>query len=292
MIPQFLYHLLKNDYGNELAETIVRGYVRRPVTLRVNRLKTDAETISARLAEAGIAARQVSWYQDAFLLEETNEEAVCKLPAYERGEIYLQSLSSMLPPLILDPKNGENILDMTAAPGGKTTQLYALSDGTAQITACEKDKIRFERLKFNVGRQGASRVNLLLADAAKLDDFFRFDKILLDAPCSGSGTLDFTRPLNISEKLVTNSAQLQKKLLKKALTLLKRGGTMVYSTCSVLSKENGEVLKEVLPQSGGEIIPIPHERFPLPLLPSPEGTLCVCPTKLYEGFFVAHIRKK
>ena len=209
MIPQFLNRFLERDYGKVLAEEILRGYsVRRPVTQRV---------VSA-LAEVGIGVRRVSWYDDALIADCADEETLRRLSLYEKGEIYLQSLSSMLPPLVLDPQSGENILDMTAAPGGKTTQLYALSHGVAQITACEKDKIRFERLKFNVQRQGASRVNLLLADATKLDDFFRFDKILLDAPCSGSGTLDPSRPIALSQKLIENSAQLQKKLLKKALT--------------------------------------------------------------------------
>lgn len=293
MIPQFLNRFLERDYGKVLAEEILRGYsVRRPVTLRVNTLKTDGERVVTALAEVGIGVRKVSWYDDALIADGADEETLRRLSLYEKGEIYLQSLSSMLPPLVLDPQSGENILDMTAAPGGKTTQLYALSHGGAQITACEKDKIRFERLKFNVQRQGASRVNLLLADATKLDDFFRFDKILLDAPCSGSGTLDPSRPIALSQKLIENSAQLQKKLLKKALTLLKRGGLMVYSTCSVLNCENGDVLREVLDSLDGELIPIPEERFSLPRLPSPKGTLCVAPTELYEGFFVAHIRKK
>ena len=293
MIPQFLNRFLERDYGKVLAEEILRGYsVRRPVTLRVNTLKTDGQRVVSALAEVGIGVRRVSWYDHALIADGADEETLRRLSLYKKGEIYLQSLSSMLSPLVLDPQSGENILDMTAAPGGKTTQLYALSHGGAQITACEKDKIRFERLKFNVQRQGASRVNLLLADATKLDDFFRFDKILLDAPCSGSGTLDPSRPIALSQKLIENSAQLQKKLLKKALTLLKRGGLLVYSTCSVLNCENGDVLREVLDSSDGELIPIPEERFSLPRLPSPKGTLCVAPTELYEGFFVAHIRKK
>lgn len=287
-IPSFLAEALNTEYGKD-AEKILRGYsCERVVSLRVNALKTDAAAVRARLRDW----RAVSWYGDALIAQHTTESELRKTSLYENGEIYLQSLSSMLPPLVLDAKEGESVLDMTAAPGGKTTQISALSGGKALITACEKDKIRFERLRYNVEKQGARRVTLLQTDALKLDEFFRFDKILLDAPCSGSGTLDLRYPVKISEKLVENSVALQKRLLAKALRLLKKGGTMVYSTCSVLSCENGSVLESVLPAAGAETVPIRTEAFPgLPLLPSPDGTLCVCPNEEYEGFFVAKIRK-
>ena len=291
LLPEFLFKRLSEQYGTQVAEEIARGCGERFFTLRANSLKTDIESVKDELTSAGIRFQTVPWYSDALVLPEVRENAVQNLPLYKEGKIYLQSLSSMLPPLILAPKAGENILDMTAAPGGKTTQLFSLSGGAAQITACEKDKLRFERMKYNLALQGATRVNALLTDALKLDDFLRFDKILLDAPCSGSGTLDLRFPLKISEKLVENCSKLQERLLFKALKMLKPGGEMVYSTCSILSCENEEVLSRVLPKAGGELIAITP--FPeLPYLPSETGTLCLRPTELYEGFFVAKIRKR
>ena len=124
----------------------------------------------------------------AFLLEGADERAVQALPLYERGEIYLQSLSSMLPPLALAPQEGADILDMAAAPGGKTAQMAAMTGNRANITACEINQIRAEKLKYNLEKQGATRVNIMVRDARKLEDFFRFDQILLDAPCSGRST--------------------------------------------------------------------------------------------------------
>ena len=186
-IPALLHRLLGEQFPKEAARIEAGLLCQRRTTLRVNALKTTAEAVRETLSSHNIAYRTVSWYHDALILEgEDGKRAVEALPLYERGEIYFQSLSSMLPPLVLCPKAGESILDMTAAPGGKTTELAALSEGGVLITACEKDKIRFERLKFNLSRQGAGKVNALHADATKLDDFFRFDKILLDAPCSGS----------------------------------------------------------------------------------------------------------
>ena len=216
---------------------------------------------------------------------------------YQDGKIYMQSLSSMLPPIILEPKEGIDILDMAAAPGGKTTQIAALTNNKAHITACEKNKIRAERLKYNVDKQGATCVFIMPKDSRFIDDFFSFDQILLDAPCSGSGTLDYN-DANIekyfTEQLIERSSKTQKTLLKKAINLLKPGHEMVYSTCSILSCENEDVVESILKDEKIEIVPISFEGIEsLPVLPTKiSGTLCVCPTELYEGFFVAKIRKE
>ena len=209
---------------------------------------------------------------------------------YENGEIYMQSLSSMLPPIVLEPREKENILDMTAAPGGKTTQMSAMTDNKAYITACEKNKIRAERLKYNLQKQGAKMVNVMQEDARKLSDYFSFDKILLDAPCSGSGTENVLNA-KFTEELIERSVKTQEELLKKALKILKPGGEMVYSTCSILKQENENLLKKFLKKSKIEIMPI-NLTDEIPMLPTTlKGTVCVCPTEIYEGFFVAKIKK-
>ncbi len=303
-IPEFLENMLKEQYGEADTARILKGYAkRRPVTLRVNTLKTDAESVRSVLEAAGIRVRGVSWSREAFILENAREDAVRKLDVYQKGEIYLQSLSSMIPPVLLDPRARECILDMAAAPGGKTTQMAALSGGRAQITACEKNRVRAERLRFNLDRQGAAGVVVMNEDARKLDPFFSFDKILLDAPCSGSGTLYAPdggeegeipeRAVPITRELIDRSARTQEALLRKALSLLKPGHEMVYSTCSVLKTENERVLNSVLPSAKAAVVPIGHPMIAgLPLLPAAiRGVLCICPTDLYEGFFVAKIRK-
>ena len=307
--PDFFEIMLKNQYGAEIAAQIIDGSRRkRPVTLRANTLKTDITSVKAQLAEAGIACQEVPWYQDALILPEARESSVQSLGLYTRGEIYLQSLSSMIPPLLLNPRERESILDMTAAPGGKTTQMAALSGNRAQITACEKNKIRAERLKYNLEKQGAARVSVMLEDARKLDPLFSFDKILLDAPCSGTlflGTSSENRePAGYAEansieryfnqELIRRSISTQEALLRKALELLKPGHEMIYSTCSVLESENELLLQRILPKMKAQIVPIEHPMMTyLPLLPTRiPGVCCVCPTAYYEGFFVARIRKK
>lgn len=296
-LPVFLRERLLKEYKKDIVEKIILGYMqKRKVTLRVNTIKIKEDELENFLINSKINYSKVSFYSSAFILENIREEEIRNWEFYKEGKIYLQSLSSMLPPLVLEPKAKENILDMAAAPGGKTTQISALSENTALITACEKNKIRYERLEYNVNKQGAKGINLMRIDARNLSDFFSFDKILLDAPCSGSGILNLENEnieKNFTEELIERSVKLQETLLKKAIKILKVGGELIYSTCSILKEENEDLLERIL-NKNLELIPIANNIFEnVPKLPVKlEGTLCVMPNELYEGFFVAKIRKK
>ena len=296
-VPAYLAQLLRAQYGEETAERIAQGYAaQRVVTLRANPLKTDAQTVRERLAAQNIETSPVPWYADAMIVRGAREDALTGLDLYERGEIYLQSLSSMIPPLLLGAKPGENVLDMAAAPGGKTTQIAALTGNQAMVTACEMNKIRAERLRYNVQRQGATRVTVMNIDSRNLDDLFSFDRILLDAPCSGSGTVQLGSPRSkgqFSREFLSRTTKQQEALLHKALRLLRPGCEMIYSTCSVLAQENEEIVSRVLRKTGALIVPLELAAFDsVPRLPvSIPGTLCVAPDELHEGFFVAKIRR-
>ncbi len=184
-LPEFLKEMLNKQYGEKLAERIIEGYsVKRPVTFRANTLKVTLAEIENKLKELGIEFEKVPWSKEAFIIKNANEKEIENWEMYKNGEIYLQSLSSMLPPIILEPKENTDILDMAAAPGGKTTQLAALTQNNAHITACEINTIRLERLKYNIEKQGATSIYTMQTDSRRIDDFFSFDQILLDAPCS------------------------------------------------------------------------------------------------------------
>ena len=296
-IPDFLKDKLINQYGEDVYKKIFKGYMeKRVVTLRVNTLKSTVDRVCEELTKNNIEYEKVAWGDIALVLQNNTEQDIQKLDIYENGEIYLQSLSSMLPPIVMEPKEGTDILDMTAAPGGKTTQIAALTNNNANITACEMNNIRIEKLKYNIEKQGATSVVVLGQDSRNLSDYFSFDQILLDAPCSGSGTIDLNDERtykNFTEKLVEKSTKSQYALLKKALKILKPGHEMIYSTCSILAKENEEILDKVLKGANAEIIPIEFNGIDeIPVLPVKiKGTLCVCPNRYYEGFFVAKIRK-
>lgn len=294
-IPSFLKEKLITQYGEEITQKIIKGYMaKRKTTLRVNTLKTSLHNVIDILDKNNIKFKRVNWYNDALIIENANESDIQNLDIYKNGEIYLQSLSSMLPPLILNPQEKTDILDMAAAPGGKTTQIATIVNNNASITACELNKIRAERLKYNIEKQGA-KAYVMVTDARKIDSFFSFDKILLDAPCSGSGTLNLNTGIsekNFSLNLISKSVKAQTALLEKALKILKPGCEMVYSTCSILQEENEEILEKVLSKNKAKIIPIDFESKDLPLLPTRiMGTLCVAPNELYEGFFIAKIKK-
>ena len=123
MVPDFLTEKLVRQYGEEVTNKIIEGYgVKRPVTFRVNTLKSSTQEVKDVLDKLQIKYKSVTWYGDAFIVEEIRENEIQELDIYKDGKIYLQSLSSMLPPIILQPKENMDILDMAAAPGGKTTR--------------------------------------------------------------------------------------------------------------------------------------------------------------------------
>lgn len=292
-IPDFLNNMLLEQYGENNTNQIIQGYkASRKSSLRVNTLKADKEEIASILQKNNIPYEKVSVFQDAFVFEKQYEQQIKNLDIYEQGKIYFQSLSSMLPVLILEPKEKEDILDMAAVPGGKTSQISAITNGKAYITACEKNPIRAERLKYNMQKLGIPSIQVLVKDARKLDDAFSFDKILLDSPCSGSGTLRLKED-TFSEELIQRSIIVQKQLLEKAVRLLKPGHELVYSTCSILKQENEKQIEKILQKGKVEIVPIPKELLTnVPQLPvTLEGTVCIKPNEYYEGFFVAKLKK-
>ncbi len=296
-MPEFLIQMLEKQYEEEIKNKILKGYnLKRKVTFRVNTLKSNSEEIEQVLNKLNFEYEKAPWSEDAFILKDAKESDIQELEIYKQGKIYLQSLSSILPPIILKPQEGADILDMAAAPGGKTTELAALTNNKAHITACEMNNIRIEKLKYNVEKQGASCVYIMQKDSRQIDDFFSFDQILLDAPCSGSGTLNF-EDKNLEKfftlKLVEKSTKAQLALLRKAIKILKKGQEMVYSTCSILSQENEEIVEKVMRENKLEIVPINFEGIEhLPILPTKiKGTVCVCPNELYEGFFIAKLKK-
>ena len=310
-LPRFMIDTVAGAYAPTDAELMIEGFgaaATRPVTLRANTLRATAEGIAAALDEAGIAHQTVTWYPDAFILPEAQVSDLWDLDIYRDGKIYLQSLSSMMPPLVLSAQAGEDILDMCAAPGGKTTQIAALTQGQAHLH-----------------RQGAKNVPVMRIDARELDEFFRFDRILLDAPCTGTGTVISGNEKSLrglTEQLLGKCARSQRALLDRAMGALKPGGTLVYSTCSILPQENEDALQEALGKHMDcELIPLDgtpsksearraQDAGEEPRIESNAlteaiaagqvsaitngmpGTLTIPPSRDFEGFYIALVRKR
>ena len=292
-LPEPFKENIVKQYPNE-CDMIYNGCCKKISSLRINRLKTNADKCLKSFAEKDIMLSKASFCDDVFY-SNCDVNQIKDTDEFKNGEIYLQSLSSCLPVILLNPQPSEDILDMAAAPGGKTTQIASLTNGKANITACERNPMRVEKLKYNLDKQGVKNVNVINKDARQLEDWFKFDKILLDAPCSGSGTLiSENNNSYFTQKLINNTTKTQKALFEKAVKLLKKDGILVYSTCSILKEENENIIKSFIDKGILEIIEIDLSKFnDVPLLPSSlKGVITVCPTNLYEGFFVSVLRKK
>ncbi len=283
--------LIKREYPNDYNDIINGLLNKRYESFRINNLLGTKDEVLNYLNDNNIEYENVSFYSDSYVIK--SDINLYDSNLFKDGKIYLQSLSSQIPPLCLDLDDSYDILDMCAAPGGKTSLIADITKNSKSIMAVESNKIRAQKLKYNLEHLNC-KANVMVMDSTKLDSFFRFDTILLDAPCSGSGTINLGSEKdlkNFSLLLVKNSSNIQKKLLKKAIEILKPGKTMIYSTCSILKEENEDVLKTVLNKNIIlEDINLDIDKSNL--LPSNlDKVLTIKPSKYYEGFFIAKIKK-
>ena len=188
-----LRRIIPSQKWDQVANTFTEP---KPTTFRVNSLKISSARVREALEREGFQLKPVPWYPDAFILARGRLRELEKTDCYQRGEIYVQGLSSMIPPLILDPRAGETVLDLAAAPGSKTTQMACLMNGEGKITAVESDQVRFAKLKANIEQQGARNVETALGYGESVAKKYpaHFDKIVVDAPCSTEGRFQTREP--------------------------------------------------------------------------------------------------
>ncbi|WP_186430638.1 RsmB/NOP family class I SAM-dependent RNA methyltransferase [Clostridium sp. BSD9I1] len=308
-LPKEFLETLYNIYSPVTVDSILKSFIDgRKTTLRVNKLKTTINDVQRELRSNGIGFSNSSFLKEAFILNKARESQITKLNCYKEGSIYIQNLSSMLPPMFLDLEKGQTILDMCAAPGGKTTEIASIIDNQGEITANEINIIRRERLKYNVQKQGASCIEVIGMDGKVLGDTFqeKFDRVLLDAPCSGEGTIELKRRESYkgwSTKFIRENSKLQKKLLESGIKALKKGGILIYSTCTISPEENEEVVDYAL----NKYPSLRVMNLSINVKNSIQGlnvykdkkyndnikrALRVIPNEEMEGFFVCKLKKK
>jgi NOL1/NOP2/sun family putative RNA methylase len=216
-------------------------------SLRVNTLKIDSDSLQRRLRLKKVTLRAVDWLDEGFWAE--FEGAPGSLFEHMLGYYYVQGVPSMTVTRVLDPQPGETVIDVAAAPGGKTTHISQLMENTGTVLAIEQDRQRIKSLESNIQRCGVSNAIVLRGDARKLDKLSQTpDKILLDSPCSGEGLipLDSTRKTSASMADIRFCATREDDLLEAAVNALPSGGTMVYSTCSIAPEENEYIVDAIL----------------------------------------------
>jgi tRNA (cytosine49-C5)-methyltransferase len=219
-------------------------------SIRVNTLKLSVDELKKRLKDEWVL-EQVPWCKEGFWITHRNGPRydIGNLPEHQLGYIYVQDAASMIPPVVLSPKPGDIVMDMCAAPGSKTTQMiqYMANDGL--MIANDSEGKRLSALGINLQRCGAYNAIITKMDGERLTKKTEvFDKILVDAPCSGTGTI--RRNYKISEMwspgLVERMAKIQYRLLKNAFMLLKNGGELVYSTCTLEPEEDEAIIDKLL----------------------------------------------
>ncbi len=287
-------------------EKILAGWSepRNIVSFRVNHLNSSREEVVKALGEAGLPSSAWDGFEDAFYMaKEEHEYTLRGLEIYKQGKIYVQSLTSMIPALCLDLHPGQKILDMTAAPGSKTTQMASMLAWKCEITALEKFGIRHDKLVHTIKSQWAEKcVKVIKMDATELVQFFSkneqknqgqkmFDRILLDAPCSSDGRIDLSDETTYkwySPEKSASKALLQYELLEQARKMLKDDGKLVYSTCAVNRTENEEVIQKFLTKHPE------YHLLPCPIAPDytlEENMNRWYPSPMMEGFFVSILSK-
>lgn len=305
-LPQEFIHKLKKLYPTKYNNILNTFTQKSPTTFRVNYLKTDLVGLRRMLVAQRIKFQELSYPKGSFILK-GNIRDLQKTDVYNQGFIFVQNISSMLPPLILDPKDDEHILDLCAAPGAKTTQIVSLAPNV-DLVAVEKVRVRFYKLLANLKAQGVDSVKTMLLDATLVRKKFpeSFDKILADVPCSAEGRFLVSNPRTFKYwklRKVKEMAHKQKKLISAAFYALKEQGQMVYSTCTFSPEENEMIIDRFLNKfkEKVELMPVnikghnvqnaitrwKGKKFSNDLSMAKR----ILPNDYMEGFFIAKIKK-
>ncbi len=300
-IPQAFLDRLREMFGDAEAEELQKTFVEKPTTFRINSFRASEQEVLDVLTEQGFVLDSVPWQQGAYILRNKEKRDICDLPVYTESQIYLQSLASMVPAIVLDPQPGERVLDLTAAPGSKTSQMAEMMQRTGELVANDKNTIRFQKLKHNMEQMGVTaqgeplpnpplrgegknslpllggvgggawKLILRMEPGTKLVQEYDayFDKILIDAPCSSEARFVKTNPKSFaywSENGIKEISYVQRELLLSAWKALRPGGVLVYSTCTYSPEENECQISRLLDRMpDAEMLPI--DTLPLTSLP-------------------------
>lgn len=271
-----------------------------PQSIRVNTLKIDEKKLLERLQKEGVELEKIPFVKNGYYVKKSRF-SLGAAPEYLFGYYYLQESAAQVPAEVLDPKPGETILDCCAAPGGKTTQLSQLMQNKGTIIALDVEYGRLRALQNHIERMGCKNIVVFEKDASKIAEFvMKFDRILLDAPCSGNflsekGWLEKRNIKDFEER-----SKIQKELMKSALNALKSKGTLVYSTCSIEPEENESVIQYALDGFNVELEDIKlkigskglTKAFNKEFDKSMAKTIRFLPNNTKtQGFFVAKMRK-
>ena len=302
--PELLERLKRVLPADRLQAFLQGANEYRAVSIRVNTLKSDHESVRQELEISGIKTTAVSWCQDA-LVTNTTARTLQETESWKSGCFHIQSLSSIAVAPILAPKPGERILDMCAAPGSKTSHIAALMNQDGELVANDLSKARMHRMRAILEKLGVkATVRVGSGDQIGRREPTSFDRVLVDAPCSGEGRMRADDPksyANWRRSVPRRLGSRQKSLLHSAVDAVKPGGVVVYSTCTFAPEENELVLARALDRYQGRLelepLPVtipgslqPIENWNDKSLPDLAPACRLAPPAM-EGFFIARLRR-
>lgn len=257
-LPKNYNEKLQKIFSKAELEIIKSGYTcpKRNVSFRVNTLKATNEEIETVLKEKNIAFEKVPYLTNGYILKNGIERDLWDLKIFTQGKIYLQGITSQLIGEVLKNEitsQDIKVLDLTAAPGGKTSHICAILENNGEIVANELNAIRLEKLNFTIKRQGCQNVQVIKGDARNLPNTFEkwhFDIIIADLPCSAEGRVNASNEKSYAflakDWVNTQNYKIQKDILKNTVELLKDGGILLYSTCTLDPRENEGIVHFLL----------------------------------------------
>lgn len=294
--PDWIVASWINRLGVEETEKLCVWFNQSPtIDLRVNVLKASIEEVENALMGAGVAVSRVPNLPQALRLT-GGAGAIENLPGYKEGWWSVQDSSAQLVGYLLDPQPDEVIIDACAAPGGKTTHIAELMGDRGKIWACDKVSSRLKKVKENADRLELKSIEVLTGDSRNFPQFKNAaNRVLLDAPCSGLGTLHRRAEARWrqSPENIIELAKLQKELLAEAAEWVKVGGVIVYATCTVHPAENEDVIEDFLGKYPNWEIEKPSLNSPAGVFMSEDGWVKVWP-HLYQmdGFFMVRLKRQ
>jgi 16S rRNA (cytosine967-C5)-methyltransferase len=260
------------------------------IDLRVNTLKTTITEVETALINAGVTVTRIPSLPQGLRIE--NAGAITELPGYKQGWWIIQDASAQVVTHLLDPQPGETIIDACAAPGGKTTHIAELMADRGQIIACDRATKRLNKVRENATRLQLQSIQIQAGDSRNLEQFANIaERVLLDAPCSGLGTLH-KRPdirWRESSKSIQELVSLQRQLLEQVATWVKPNGILVYATCTLNLLENEKVIQSFLEQHPNWSIQSPADMTTKNWV-TPEGWIKIYPHRHnMDGFFMVRL---
>jgi 16S rRNA (cytosine967-C5)-methyltransferase len=292
--PDWIIKLWVEQLGIEEAESLCEWLNQSPtIDLRVNLLRVSIEEVEAAMQSAGVDVRRVPHLPQALRVV-GGTGAIQQLPGFNEGWWTIQDSSAQLVSHLLNPKAGDVVIDACAAPGGKTTHIAELMGDEGKIWACDTKPSRLKKVQENAQRLQLQSIQICTGDSRNFPQFINSaDAVLLDAPCSGNGTLH-RRPdirWRVTPATVDELSVLQGELLEQAATWVKPGGILVYATCTLHPQENERVIQSFLERHSSWQIEPPLADSPLTNFATPQGWMKVWSHRYQmDGFFMVRLK--